>query len=364
MQTTTVSAARQGHNSSSDVPVGLAELIRGPWATPIDFFSAYVFRYESHARGPKVDLTGLTLAPQRVAYLVDRGVAVIRVIGVMTPIKTIFTRLYGGTSTRWVAQQVTAAVNDPSVSAIILAIDSPGGPVCGVPALASVVCEAAQKKPLVAHCDGTLAGAAYWIAAASNAVFVSGPAVSAGSIGLLMTKPYGLDAPSHGLHEILAGRYQPHAHNAITRRNGRIDPQDQVNYFYKFFVNAVATFRGVPPGHTATHVAEGRVFFGQQAIDAGLVDEIISLEALVSAMASDPGAFARRRRIAGCRATAASTQVSPNQTPQILNAHEHADASVAFHALQTFGLCNLVAAGSPQPQFVPAVFRRVTNPTF
>ncbi|MCK6376378.1 MAG: hypothetical protein L6Q69_20100, partial [Zoogloea sp.] len=41
-------------------------------------------------------------------------------------------------------------------------------------------------------------------------------------------------------------------------------------------------------------MADGRVFIGQQAIDAGLVDGVSTLDALIAQMADDPGSVTRR----------------------------------------------------------------------
>ena len=43
-------------------------------------------------------------------------------------------------------------------------------------------------------------------------------------------------------------------------------------------------------------MADGRVFRGQQAIDAGLVDGVSTLDALVESMATDPAPYAKRRK--------------------------------------------------------------------
>ena len=62
---------------------------------------------------------------------------------------------------------------------------------------------------------------------------------------------------------------------------GRATMQEQVDYLYSLFVQAVADHRGVSADTVLQHMADGRVFTGQQAIDAGLVDGVSTLSALV-----------------------------------------------------------------------------------
>ncbi len=346
MTAQTTDAAKPGQSLSITAPTGLSDLMRSPWATSVDLFNEFQALYATYARSEKLDIagfekrTGLTLPPQRIETRVDRGVAVIQLDGMLTPKPTILGRIFGGTSTQWVTEQVNAAIRNPVVTGIILAIDSPGGSVFGTAELAATVFDAAQKKPIVTHSDGWLASAAYWIGAAANAVYMSGPTVQVGSIGVVMARTYDPEA-AKDTTEIFAGRYKQYtsSHGAPTKE-ALAYLQTQVDYLYSVFVEAVATFRGVAPDHVAAHMAEGRMFIGSQAIDAGLVDGIISLGALVNAMASNPSAFAKRRRITGHRAIAAPAKgaapsqlrapVSQVNPPRILSGQEQADAAVAY----------------------------------
>ncbi|MDD3936856.1 S49 family peptidase [Rhodoferax sp.] len=340
--------------SNDDNPTGLAGLIRAPWAITIESFENLISIYAAHLRSPKVDIeafekrTGFSLATPRADYQVDRGVAVISFDGLIAPKANLLTRVCGATSAQWVAGQVNAAIADPLVKSIILVIDSPGGSVSGSPELAQIVFDAARKKPVVAYSDGMLLSAAYWIGSAANAVYISGPTVHVGSIGIVATHSHD-PASSLGQTEIVAGRYKRIATSlAPLSAAGAAYMQDQVNYLYEVFVNAVALYRGVTPEHAAAHMAEGRMFIGKQAIDAGLVDEISPLGALVSAMASNPGAFAKRRRITGHRAIGARAQgTAPKQltsqgsqfiAPRVLTANEQADAAVAYSKQHGIGI--------------------------
>jgi ClpP class serine protease len=65
---------------------------------------------------------------------------------------------------------------------------------------------------------------------------------------------------------------------------------------YSLLVDDVARFRGVSSDAVLEHMADGRVFRGQQAIDAGLVDGVSTLDDLIEQMATKPEDFATRRK--------------------------------------------------------------------
>jgi hypothetical protein len=59
-----------------------------------------------------------------------------------------------------------------------------------------------------------------------------------------------------------------------------------VDTLYTLFVDAVAQQRGVSTEQVLKDMAEGRIFIGQQAIDAGLVDGASTLDDLVASLAA------------------------------------------------------------------------------
>ena len=330
--------------STDDDQAGLAGLMHAPWACAIESFFNMQSIYAAHKRSPKMDIeafekrTGFSLATPRADYQNDRGVAVIAFDGLLAPKANLLTRVCGATSAQWVTGQIKAALVDPQVKAIVLAIDSPGGTVHGTPELAQVVFDAARKKPVVAYSDGMLLSAAYWVGSAANAVYISGPTVQVGSIGVVATHRHD-PASSLGITEIVAGRYKRIATSlAPLSADGAAYMQDQVNHIYGVFVNAVAAYRGATPEVVNQSMAEGQTFIGQQSIDAGLVDAIMPLGALVTAMASNPAAFANRRRVMAHRvhqpggSAAIPTHANPARSvaPRVLTKTEQAAAAVAY----------------------------------
>lgn len=281
----------------------LLDLITGAWAIEPDKLREIQAIYAMHLRGEKIDVAaiearlGRPLANEQQAYTVEPGgIAVLRMSGVIAPKANLFMQVSGGLSTQMATKQLESAAADPRVAATVLSIDSPGGNVIGTPEMASAVFALSKEKPIVVHSDGAIASAAYWIGSAANAIYISGSTVQAGSIGVVVDRSFN---PSSAVREesIVAGRYKRLVKsNEPLSDEARAVVQADVDYVYSLFVDDVATYRGVSSEQVLDRMAEGRVFRGQQAIDAGLVDGVSTLDALLESLATNPAAYAKRRK--------------------------------------------------------------------
>lgn len=281
----------------------LLDLITGAWAIEPDKLREIQAIYATHLRGEKIDIAaiearlGRPLSSEQQAYTVEPGgVAVLRMSGVIAPKANLFMQVSGGLSTQKATKQLESAIVDARVRSTILALDTPGGSVIGTPEMAAAVHELAKIKPIVTHSDGALASAGYWIGSAANAVYVSGPTVQAGSIGVVIDRTFN---PNSALREesIVAGRYKRLVKsNEPLSDEARAIVQADVDYVYSLFVDAVAQYRDTTAQQVLDRMADGRVFRGQQAIDAGLVDGVSTLDALVESMATDPAKYTNRRK--------------------------------------------------------------------
>ena len=281
----------------------LTDLIAGCWAIRPEQLLELQTIYATHLRGEKIDIPaiearlGRPLHREEQRYAVqDGGVGVLQISGVIAPKATLFSQVNGGMSLQQATKQLESAAVDPNVKSIIVAADTPGGNVLGVPEFADTVRHVAAQKPLIFHSDGQLASAGYWMAAASNGIYVSGPVVQVGSIGVVVTRNYNPNASVQEEH-ITAGKYKRIAKaNEPLSADSRAIVQADVDYVYSLFVESVARDRGVSVDAVLEHMADGRVFRGQQAQDAGLVDGVSTLDDLIEQMASDPAKFGTRRK--------------------------------------------------------------------
>lgn len=274
----------------------LLDIITSPWAIIPEKLVEIRGIYETHIKGEKIDVKavearlGKPLNNQPQGYEVIDGVAVIPVDGVIAKRMNLFTQISGGVSTDLLARDFKTALNDPTVKAIVLAIDSPGGTVDGTVDIARLVFESRGTKPIIAYTDGTMASAAYWIGSAADKVYIGNDATLVGSIGVVATHTDVSQAEAQrGIKttEIYAGKYKRIASQyAPLSEEGLAYLQDRVDYLYSVFVSNVADFMGVSVEKVLKDMADGKVFSGRQAIEAGLVDGVSTLDSLIAELKS------------------------------------------------------------------------------
>ena len=275
----------------------LLDVITAPWAIEPAKLLEIQAIYATHLRGEKIDIAGVEqrlgrpLANEPATYEVIDGVAVLPIEGVVAKRANMFMQISGGMSMEIIARDLRTALADPAVHSIILAIDSPGGTVDGTQTLANAVTAGKAIKPIVTLASGTMASAAYWIGSAAQAAYIVDGTTAVGSIGVVATHRDMSGAEKLAgvkTTEVYAGQYKRIAssYEPLTKA-GRQSIQEQVDYTYSLFVGAVAQQRGVSEETVLKDMADGRVFMGQQAIDAGLVDGVSTLDALVKQLNQD-----------------------------------------------------------------------------
>lgn len=280
---------------------------------------------EHAARRADVDMARLTgnLPAQRgagVPYeLLPGGVACIGLSGMLLQRPGLLLRiLFGAADLVECHDALAAAGADAAVRSIVLRIDSPGGVVNGPPEIAALIEDIGRSKPVVAWSGGMLASAAYWIASACHSIYISGPTVTTGSIGVVATHRYQPDPAGGITTEITAGKLKSIASSSAPLSvEGRQHIQNRVDYLGGVFHQAVARGRGMPVAKVAS--LEAATFTGAQGMDAGLVDGIVSFDVLVESLAANPTSYMRRRLQApsaqGARAVTAAPLVTATPLP-------------------------------------------------
>jgi signal peptide peptidase SppA len=159
-------------------------LTQEPWAIAPEAMDGIIGLAMDMAAG-KLFTLPQSEAPQSIMSFAD-GVATISITGPLLPTTDEFDRvMLGATSLDEVRSTVESAAADPSVTSIVLNIDSPGGTVRGTPEAADAIYEASKVKPVRAHTSGTMASAAYWLGSQATSVSMTRSA-SVGSIGVMV----------------------------------------------------------------------------------------------------------------------------------------------------------------------------------
>jgi signal peptide peptidase SppA len=212
------------------------------------------------ARSPAPEIPGIAAIP-------IHGTLVRRTLGLEAP--------SGLTSYQSIAAQLDAALAEPGVRAILLDVDSPGGESGGVFDLADRIRAATRVKPIWAVANDMAFSAAYALASSANRVFLSRTA-GVGSIGViaLHADQSGKDAQDGVRYTtVFAGARKndlnPHA---PLSDEAFASLQAEVDRVYDLFVATVAQHRGLTPARV--RATEAGLFFGRDAIDAGLADTL------------------------------------------------------------------------------------------
>lgn len=275
----------------------IPEILSSPWAILPEKLLEIRAIYETHLRGDLIEIEkieariGRPLKNEREPYSVDGTTAIISVDGVLGKKMNLFTQISGGTSMQQIESDFQAAMADPAVKSILLAIDSPGGTVDGTENLSDVIHSARGKgKPIIALGDGTMASAAYWIGSAADRVYASDKSAMIGSIGVIASHEDFSQAEKNAgvkVTTISAGKYKAlaNSHEPLSA-DGRAVIQGLVDHIYTNFVEGVARNRSVTPTTAAEKMADGRIFLGHNAVAAGLVDGVSTLSALVRSLNS------------------------------------------------------------------------------
>jgi signal peptide peptidase SppA len=210
-------------------------------------------------------------------YRLEGEVAVVDIIGPLTKRDSFFSFLFGGMSYAQISKRIASAIDDDRAGAIVLNIDSPGGVVSGVEAVSDLIYNSRGKKPILAYTDGLMASAAYWIGSAADVLFAEKTA-TVGSIGVLrihvdysqMEKKEGIKTTylTAGKYKALGNDSQPLSDEAKNIFQAELD------YIYSIFVDAVARNRDRKTEAVLSNMADGKIFIGYQAKDAGLIDTI------------------------------------------------------------------------------------------
>ncbi len=197
--------------------------------------------------------------------------------------------LVGGRST---AELIRRAREEPSIKALLLRVDSPGGSVFASELIRREM-ELTQKagKPVLVSFGDVAASGGYWISMAADEV-IADPGAITGSIGVIallptVTKAWDkLALHTHGTTTTwLAGALDP-------RRP--LDPrarellQAGVMRNYKEFVGRAAAARDIAP-ERMDELAQGRTWTGRQAFEQKLVDRLGSYHDALRAAATRGG---------------------------------------------------------------------------
>lgn len=176
-----------------------------------------------------------------------------------------------------VMDHLRKAASDPTVGAVVLRFNTPGGSVPASQEIATEIIRLKETgKPIVASMADVSASAGYYLAALAD-VIVANPGTITGSLGVYMQV-----ANFEELYEklgieynyIKSGEYKDMgATNRPLRPEEKEILQAMVDDIYQQFIETIAEGRNMP-AERVKELADGRIYTGNQAKELGLVDEL------------------------------------------------------------------------------------------
>jgi protease-4 len=192
-----------------------------------------------------------------------------------------------GIKARTLVNDVKAAMEDSSIKAVVLRVDSPGGDAMASDYIAEVLRNNTKNKPIIISQGSVAASGGYWLSMDGH-VIVASPMTITGSIGVIASWMYDKGAAKDlGITTdyVKSGKYADMGNSfllpiipiGLPVRNLNEDErgffQKSITSMYKDFVGKVAKGRKMKY-EEIENVAQGRVWSGLDGKKNGLVDEL------------------------------------------------------------------------------------------
>ena len=200
------------------------------------------------------------------------NIAIINVEGVIVTGEAV----YGVAGSDTIVNNIQKAIEDDSVKALVLRVNSPGGDVWASELITNALNEfKSTGRPIVSSMGDIAASGGVWVTTLSDEIWAK-PETITGSIGV-----YGIVPTLDGIYDWAGIQVD----GVSSTKAGEWDPrlpmpeyitnsiQASIDNIYEKFVTKVAENREMPYKETLA-VAGGRIWSGEKALQLGLVDQI------------------------------------------------------------------------------------------
>ncbi len=192
-----------------------------------------------------------------------------------------------------------------SVKGIVFRVDSPGGGVSASQEIYEEVRKTRESgKPVVVSMGSVAASGGYYVSCGANKI-VANPGTITGSIGVIsqfMNFNHLLDKVGVGTTTVKSGKFKDtgNPYRGMTEEEKKYF-QETIDDVYQQFLSVVETERKL--SHSAAKkLADGRIFTGKKAYEAGLVDTLgtyedaIALAAHLAKISGTPKIIKERKK--------------------------------------------------------------------
>ncbi len=200
----------------------------------------------------------LVVAPLLVGWWLAQSLVPQPVVGIIR----LDTAIWAG-SARLAMAQIQAARQDPSIKAVVLQLDSPGGEVAATQALYLELQSLRREMPVVSSIDGMAASGAFYVAMATDPIYVK-PSSSVGNVGV-----WGFIPPELDVSEVIlaSGPFKLTASN-------RTEFLRWIEGIKQEFLATVFSQRGERLNISWVDLSQGLVYSGRESLRLGLIDHL------------------------------------------------------------------------------------------
>jgi protease-4 len=211
------------------------------------------------------------------------------------------------TGGRTIVEELDQMASDPTIRAIVLRVDSPGGAVVASDQIWRAVRRARERKPVIASLGTVAASGGYYVASACDEIWAD-PSTITGSIGIFYGKVdveqlagelgVGIEHLRRGQRAGAESLYRPFTDEE------RAALAEVMRTYYRMFLERVAEGRNMTVAQVDA-VARGRVHSGDAAQKLGLVDRLGGLASAIARarqradLSEQAGIIVRPRRPSG-----------------------------------------------------------------
>ena len=179
-----------------------------------------------------------------------------------------------------VIDNIQKAQNDPSIKAVVLAVDSPGGSVGAAQEIYSAVEKLRKHKPVVVSMGNVAASGGYYISVPANVIYAN-PGTITGSIGVIIQHvnvSKVLDKLGIKVENIKSGKNKDilFPNNSLTQQQKKLI-METIQDVYNQFLEDIVKYRPISM-ETLKKYADGRIFTGRQAKKIKLVDRLGNIQ--------------------------------------------------------------------------------------
>jgi len=262
--------------------------MQGIWAIMPERIHSMMTRMAQVAARTEDDAAANVTARRSVSFdRIKGGIAVIPIHNEIVQHADFWSDVFGMATVDGVGAMLDTAINDDSVGAVVLRVDSPGGSVYGIDELSAKIYGYRGTKPIIAVADSLMASAAYYVASAADQIVVT-PGGEIGSVGVVamhvdyseMLKAEGIKPTviTAGPYKWEANPYQPLGDEAKAAVQARVDE------YYEAFIDALARNRGASRTKVKKDFGGGRVVGASAAVQQGMADVVAPFDRVIRDM--------------------------------------------------------------------------------